>query len=237
MVIDHMFSVVIPASGIGKRMQAEIPKQYLPLLDKSVLEHTIGCFTDLPFVDEVVVVIAQHDEMFNTLKIANHPKIHKVIGGKERANSVFNGIKYLYEKGTQWVMVHDAARPCVEQDDIVNLAQHCFTNKQAGILGSPVRDTMKRAGSNSNLIEHTEERNGLWHAFTPQCSNVSQLFQALNSQISTQGDINPRVTDEASALEMAGFPVALVNGSAKNIKITQPEDLALAEYYIKSKKQ
>lgn len=236
MALAHHFSVVIPASGIGKRMQTQMPKQYLPLLGKPVLAHTIGCFIDLPNVDEVVVVIAQHDETFKTLPIANHAKIRTIIGGKERANSVLNGIQYLHSKGTQWVMVHDAARPCVEQSDILNLAKQCFNNDQAGILATQVRDTMKRSVSNSNLINKTEDRNSLWHAFTPQCCEVNQLFEALNSQISQDGDMNPNITDEASALELAGIPVTLVNGSATNIKITQPEDLGLAEYYIKSRK-
>jgi 2-C-methyl-D-erythritol 4-phosphate cytidylyltransferase len=231
-----MFSVVIPASGIGKRMQSSTPKQYLPLLGKTVLEYTINCFLDLPEVDQIIVVIAPHDRVFNTLPIASHPKIHTVIGGKERANSVLNGVKYLHEKNSQWVMVHDAARPCLEQQDIVNLASQCIINDYAGILATQVRDTMKRSIVGSNFISRTEDRNNLWHALTPQCCNVSQLYQAFIEQISTTGEINPSVTDEASALELAGYDVALIAGSAKNIKITQPEDLELAEYYIKSKK-
>ena len=231
-----MFSVVIPASGIGKRMQSSVPKQYLPLLGKTVLEHTLNCFLDLPQVEQIIVVIAPHDSVFNTLSIASHPKIHIVVGGKERANSVLNGVKYLHEKNSRWVMVHDAARPCLEQQDIVNLANQCITNDCAGILATQVRDTMKRSSVGSNLISKTEDRNNLWHALTPQCCDVSQLHSALSAQISPTGDINPSVTDEASALELAGYPVELVKGSAKNIKITQPEDLELAEYYIKSKK-
>jgi len=238
-----MFSVVIPASGIGKRMQSSIPKQYLPLLGKTVLEHTIDCFLDLPEVEQIIVVIASYDQVFKTLPIASHPQIKTVIGGKERANSVLNGVRYLYEKveqtkkqtSCQWVMVHDAARPCLPQQDIINLANECINNNRAGILATQVRDTMKRAVVGSDLISKTEDRNNLWHALTPQCSNVSQLYQALMAQLSSTGEMNLNVTDEASALELAGHPVALVAGSAKNIKITQPEDLKLAEYYIKSK--
>ena len=235
MALTQTFSVVIPASGIGKRMQANMAKQYLPLMNKTVLEHTIHCFLDMPLVDEVVVAIADHDEQFATLELANHPKVHSVLGGKERANSVFNALDYLRNKDCAWVMVHDAARPCLEQKDILNLARECFTNNHAGILATQVRDTMKRTVSNSNLIDKTEDRKNLWHALTPQCSDVKQLHNALLEQISYDGVINPVITDEASALELAGLPVAIIAGSAKNIKITQPEDLELAEYYIKSK--
>jgi 2-C-methyl-D-erythritol 4-phosphate cytidylyltransferase len=235
MALTQTFSVVIPASGIGKRMQANMAKQYLPLMNKTVLEHTIHCFLDMPLVDEVVVAIADHDEQFATLELANHPKVHSVLGGKERANSVFNALDYLRNKDCAWVMVHDAARPCLEQKDILNLARECFTNNHAGILATQVRDTMKRTVSNSNLIDKTEDRKNLWHALTPQCSDVKQLHQALSEQISSEGVINPAITDEASALELAGLPVAIIAGSGKNIKITQPEDLELAEYYIKSK--
>jgi 2-C-methyl-D-erythritol 4-phosphate cytidylyltransferase len=231
-----MFSVVIPASGIGKRMNETVPKQYLLLSEKAVLEHTIECFLNLPQVEEVVVVIAAHDKKFSQLPISSHHKVNVVIGGKERANSVLNGLEYLHNKQTQWVMVHDAARPCLEQHDILSLIEQCAQNNNAGILATPVRDTMKRSIANSKLIDKTEDRNNLWHALTPQCSKVSVLFQALSSQLSDSGDINPTITDEASALELAGHAVALISGSAKNIKITQPEDLELAEYYMKSKK-
>lgn len=237
----QMFSVVIPASGIGKRMQSSVPKQYLPLLGKTVLEHTINCFLDLPEVKQIIVVIASHDQVFKTLSIASHPKIKTIVGGKERANSVLNGVQYLKAQqnadaqNSQWVMVHDAARPCLEQQDIINLADECIGNNCAGILATQVRDTMKRSSIGLNIIDKTEDRNNLWHALTPQCCNVSQLYQALTAQLSSTGEINPSVTDEASALELAGHPVALIEGSAKNIKITQPEDLKLAEYYIKSK--
>lgn len=230
-----MFSVVIPASGIGKRMNSTVAKQYLRLSGKTVLEHTIDCFLQLPQVEEIVVAIAAHDETFSQLPISSHHKVNVVIGGKERANSVLNGLEYLHNKQSQWVMVHDAARPCLEQSDILKLIQQCVQSNSAGILATPVRDTMKRSIVNSQLIDKTEDRNNLWHALTPQCSKVSVLFQALNSQVSDSGDINSKVTDEASALELAGHGVALISGSAKNIKITQPEDLELAEYYIKSK--
>lgn len=228
------FSVVIPASGIGKRMQSAIAKQYLTIGSKTVLEHTLACFLDLPTVEYVVVVIAPHDDYFHTLSLATHPKIMTVIGGKERANSVFNGIDYLKSKDVKWVMVHDAARPCVTKQDIMLLLNQCLDTQQAGILAVPVRDTMKRARGKTNLISKTEDRTNLWHALTPQCILVNQLHTALSQQTSADGAINPEVTDEASALELAGFPVSLVSGNAKNIKITQPEDLELAEYYLKS---
>ncbi len=235
MALASRFSVVIPASGVGKRMQASMAKQYLPLLDKTVIEHTINCFLNSPEVDEVVVVIAKDDTHFSQLSISKHPKVQTVIGGKERANSVYNGVKYLVEKQRQWLMVHDAARPCLEQQDIINLAQHCFSHDCSGILATPVRDTMKRTKLGTNIIDKTEDRNNLWHALTPQCAKVSELYQAFTQHISDTGAVNSMITDEASALELAGKSVKVISGSAKNIKITQPEDLDLAEYYLKSK--
>ena len=236
-------AVVIPAAGIGKRMQAKIPKQYLKINNQTLLEHSINAFIDLPFVSKVVVPIAEHDNTFSHLSIASHPKLIKVSGGKERADSVLSALDWLNQNNYHWLMVHDAARPCVSKDDIVNLYQCCLRQNQAGILAAPVRDTMKRSSSipvkasNNQLqktltcISETVDRDNLWHALTPQCCTVERLYSALTQQIDEQGNINNRITDEASAIERLGDPVLLVEGSVKNIKVTHPEDLALAQFY------
>lgn len=226
--------VVIPAAGIGKRMQAEQPKQYLPVLGKTILERTLERFVDLDFVSQVVVALAQHDEHFSTLPISQHPKIVTVTGGVERADSVFSGIEYFISKQIEWVMVHDAARPCVPQIDIDKLYRQCIDNRTPGILAIPCRDTMKRAQPQSNVIDNTVDRQNLWHALTPQCAPTQLLHSALLAQVNEDGQMTAKVTDEASALEMHGVEVQLIEGSSRNIKVTLPEDLQLAELFIAS---
>lgn len=228
-------AVVIPAAGVGSRMQANKAKQYLTINNKSILEHTLECFVELDFVAQVFVVVSDNDELYGTLPIANEEKVIRVSGGKERADSVLNGLTQAGKSGCTWVMVHDAARPCVSQQDIEKLYLTCIERNEAGILATPVRDTMKRSQAESQLIAKTEDRNGMWHALTPQCATIEQLYSALSHNIESDGLISKVITDEASALELAGHPVNLVQGSVKNIKITLPEDLELAEFYLSGK--
>lgn len=219
------YTAVIPAAGIGSRMQADVPKQYLPLGDITVIETTIKRLLAHPQIARLVVVLHPNDDVFNTLDIASSPRITRVIGGDERANSVFNGLQVVPEN--EWVLVHDAARPCVRHEDISKLLQ-LAQQSHGGILAKRVVDTMKR-GTADNFIAHSEPRDHLWHALTPQFFPCAQLREAL-AQCLQQHRL---ITDEASAMEYAGHKVALVEGYADNIKITVPEDLALAEFYIK----
>lgn len=225
-------AIVIPAAGIGKRMQSSLPKQYLTIHGKTVLEHTIEQFVELDYVECVVVALAEHDTLFSTLAISRHPKVTVVAGGEERGHSVFNGLTYLQSENIEWVMVHDAARPCVQQTDIETLFVTCVNNNSAAILANPVRDTMKRAHAGQAEIKQTVDRNDLWHALTPQCCRIQDLYCALSEQFDQDNRLNPEITDEASALELAGQSVQLVSGSVKNIKITHPEDLELASFYL-----
>mgnify|MGYP000158870163 CR=1 FL=1 len=227
-------AVVIPAAGIGKRMQANVAKQYLKIDELTILEHTINAFVDLPFVKTLVVTLAQNDDLFPTLGISTHEKVVVVPGGAERANSVFNGLNYLKNTNVDWVMVHDAARPCLRQNDIETLFSACLEQQCSGILASRVRDTMKRAKAASCDIAQTVDRDDLWHALTPQCSKVDNLHLALLQALDEDGDVAPEITDEASALELYGERVILVPGSVRNIKITHPEDLSLAKIFINS---
>ena len=220
---------VIPAAGVGSRMQADRPKQYLSLNGKTILEHTIDALLNHPLIDDVIVAISQGDEYFDQLGLRQKP-IRVVDGGKERADSVLNGILSLDEN--DWALVHDAARPCVDDADISNLLS-LIDNEDVtgGILATPVRDTMKRVKPSSNIISHTEDRDGLWHALTPQLFPAMLLKRALQEGLA-QG---VSITDEASAMEFAGHSVAMVSGSPANIKITHPADLPLAEFYLKQK--
>lgn len=224
---------VIPAAGVGSRMKADRPKQYLTINGKTILEHTIDALLTHPLVDEVVVAISPGDAYFDTYGLREKP-IHVVDGGRERADSVLNGIMSLGEN--DWALVHDAARPCIENNDISALIALTDNESVAGgILATPVRDTMKRVALDTNtdtsIISHTENRDGLWHALTPQFFPATLLKQALQEGLAK----GAAITDEASAMELAGYKVAMVNGSPANIKITHPADLPLAEFYLKQK--
>ncbi len=221
---------VIPAAGVGKRMQSNVPKQYLPINDKCVLEHTIERLSAMPFIAHIYVAISPEDQYFKDLKLP--ARVTAVAGGKERVDSVLAGINSLTEQHRQqddnhapWVLVHDAARPNITQSDVEKLVAHCLDKGCGGILATPVRDTMKRG---EGVIDHTEPREHLWHALTPQFFPLAQLRQALSDGLTAGANI----TDEASAIEFAAQPVLLVEGRADNLKITKPEDLALATFYL-----
>lgn len=219
---------IVPAAGVGSRMKADRPKQYLLIDGKAVLEHTVEKLLSHPNIAKVVVAVTEGDPYYPELSIARHPDVIRVAGGKERADSVLSGLNYVSAHlVSEWVLVHDAARPCVTLSDIDRLINACVEHPTGGILASPVRDTMKRANSVQN-IDHTVDREALWHALTPQMFKTQPLKNALSDAL--QQGIS--ITDEASALEWKGEAPALVQGNASNIKITQPEDLALAEFYL-----
>ena len=217
---------VVPAAGFGRRMQTECPKQYLSIGNQTILEHSVHALLAHPRVKHVVIAISPGDSRFAQLPLANHPRITVVDGGEERADSVLAGLKAAGD--AQWVLVHDAARPCLHQDDLARLLALSETSRTGGILAAPVRDTMKRAEPGKNAIAHTVDRNGLWHALTPQFFPRELLHDCLTRALNEGATI----TDEASALEYCGFHPQLVEGRADNIKVTRPEDLALAEFYL-----
>lgn len=237
MMMTEQAWVVIPAAGVGKRMQADRPKQYLQLLDKTVIEHTLDCFLQNPIITGIVVVISQGDEYWQAIDLPNTDKpIHVVDGGAERMHSVLNGLNLLETldvKPDSWVMVHDAARPCLTQQEMAMLFDQLKTDSVGGILALPVRDTMKRQSDSAGVISHTENREGLWHALTPQMFRLQMLSQALSSGIQQALPI----TDESSAIEAAGFSPKLVEGLASNLKITRPSDLPLAEFFLQKTKR
>ncbi|NOH63788.1 2-C-methyl-D-erythritol 4-phosphate cytidylyltransferase [Vibrio sp. RE88] len=230
--VNPSIVAIVPAAGVGSRMQADRPKQYLSINDKAVLEHTVEKLLQHPKIDKVIVSITDGDPYFPLLSIAQNPQVVKVDGGKERADSVLSGLKFVCDHQlADWVMVHDAARPCVKQRDLDKLIEVSLQHEVGGILASPVRDTMKRANRGQN-IDHTVDREALWHALTPQMFKTEQLTTALSEALLK----GITITDEASAMEWSGQSPALVQGSADNIKITQPEDLALAEFYLNRNK-
>ncbi|WP_421187490.1 2-C-methyl-D-erythritol 4-phosphate cytidylyltransferase [Aeromonas sanarellii] len=226
---DHHGSLtaIVPAAGIGSRMGAECPKQYLSLAGKCILEHTLERLLSHPAIARVIVALAPHDRWFETLAVAADPRVWRVEGGSERAWSVLNG---LHVAQGEWVLVHDAARPCLTHGDLDRLIATAMACDGA-ILGSRVRDTMKRTDAAGNILA-TVDREQLWHALTPQMFPTGPLRRALEEGLA----LGAAITDEASAMERAGFAVRMVEGRADNIKVTRPEDLSLAELYLQQQR-
>lgn len=220
---------VVPAAGVGKRMQSSCPKQYLQLNGKTVLEQTVAKLLASYYVSRVVIALGENDEYFADTKLAAESRVSTVIGGKERVDSVLAGIKAC--ENNQWVLVHDAARPCVKVSEINKLVATCFENNCGGILAAKVKDTMKRSNDQQQVVS-TVDREQLWHALTPQMYRANELRQAIEQGLAK----GITITDESSAVEAAGLPSMLIEASSNNLKITQPEDLALAEFIL-SKQQ
>jgi len=217
------FWLVVPAAGIGSRMQAHCPKQYLQVGRKTILELTLERFLTHPNVKGVMVAVAEHDQWWSHLSVAQHPLVQAVQGGAERADSVLNALLALQQKGAQpedWVLVHDAARPLLERDDLDCLLHTLATDPVGGLLAVPARDTLKQMDANGRVVQ-TIDRSVIWHALTPQMFHLAQLQQALADALIA----GVAITDESSAMEWAGYAPQLVEGRATNIKITRPEDL------------
>ena len=233
MSTDVRYWVVIPAAGVGKRMGVDKPKQYIEVSNKTIIEHTIECFLDREEIEKVVVAISNTDEFWPELQISKHEKVITAPGGAERYQSVFNGLKELQDKAEQndWVLVHDAARPCLSQSAIDRLMIELREHEVGGILAMPCRDTMKRSNEKSEIID-TVERESLWHAQSPQMFKYEKLYSAISDVL--KKDIV--VTDEAMAIELSGFKPLLVRGQQENIKITHKDDLKYLETYLNEMK-
>jgi len=227
---NQQFIVVVPAAGVGKRMLSSCPKQYLTLKNQSILSHSVSRLLSHKHIAKVILAISDDDEYFAQTALADNPSVIRVSGGKERVDSVLSGLQAL--NNTEWVLVHDAARPCITHDDIDKLIEQCLAENSGGILAAPVVDTMKMAAKkNTNKatqVSETIDRSGLWHAFTPQMFKTEELKQAIE-HAQYKG---LTITDESSAIESIGLPCLLVLGRRDNIKITRPEDLLLADFYL-----
>ena len=235
---------ILPAAGVGSRMQADRPKQYLSISvadqQKLVIQHTLDRLLAYPLFEKVIVVVSKTDPYWAELDYQSNDKIIVADGGKERCDSVLNGLNALADLASaeDIVAVHDIARPCITHQDLDKLFAELNSSESVGaILANPVRDTMKRGainkntGNNSsakNVIDHTVERDQLWHALTPQVFSYALLKQAMEEALSA----NHSVTDEASAVEYLNHQPLLVEGRSDNIKITRPQDLKLAELFL-----
>ncbi|MEO7065816.1 MAG: 2-C-methyl-D-erythritol 4-phosphate cytidylyltransferase [Rhodanobacter sp.] len=219
---------VVPAAGRGSRVGASSPKQYLPLAGRPLIEHTLERLAAYSGITGLLVVLSAADTYWSGIRLPSDKPVLTAIGGAERCDSVLAGLTALPDSvgNSDFVLVHDAARPCVRLTDIDRLLEQGVSGDGA-LLGAPLRDTLKRADS-AGRSERTESRERRWRAFTPQMFRRGQLssalFDAANSGV--------RVSDEAMAMELAGFLPLLVEGAEDNIKVTTAADFALAEFML-----
>lgn len=216
---------VIPAAGIGRRMNQTTPKQYEMLCGKPILQHTLEKLHATRLFKGMVLVLAEDDKLGRAIA-QRFSNVTVVNGGTERTHSVINGLNALEAQPLDWVFVHDAVRPCVTVEDILNLHETIQDDPVGGLLAYPAVDTLKQA--DGGRAEKTLDRSLVWHALTPQAFRYQHLKTALSSALAD----GLTVTDEASAMEQMGLQPKLVKGRRDNIKITVPSDLSLAEYLL-----
>ncbi len=227
---------VIPAAGTSQRMGTGLPKQYLSLLSKTVIESSLECFLQHPQIIGVFVVLHINDQYWQKLPISKHNKIETVIGGETRALSVKNALDKAkdYVGVNDFVLVHDAARPCLSYSDLDFLINTLIKDEVGGILASPLHDTIKISENNIDglIVKKTLDRNLIWKAYTPQMFRIEKLNQALEYCFLNHIE----VTDEASAIEALGLKVRLIQGRDDNIKITHKDDLKHATFILQQAK-
>lgn len=220
---------VVPAAGRGMRVGGDVPKQYLPVAGRPLIEHTLARLDAHPQIAGLVVVLAADDPHWPGVSHRWSKELLVTTGGAERCDSVLAGLRALPDdevRADDFVLVHDAARPCVREADISRLIEG-VTKTDGGILGAPLRDTLKRVdGDGRSRV--TEPRDHRWRAFTPQMFRRGPLTDALQKV----ADAGGAVSDEAMAMELAGFAPLLVEGAEDNIKVTTAADFALAEFLL-----
>ena len=216
------FHVIIPAAGIGNRMQNVLPKQYIPLAGKPMISHTIQVFFKHLRITSIHLALNPEDDFWRSLPLepASKLKLHYT-GGESRSETVLNTLLALEVADDDWILVHDAARPGLTQQLLDNLLNTLENDPVGGLLALPLADTLKQA-DNENRIEKTVPRDNLWQAQTPQMFRYGILVKALQS-------FEGAATDEAEAIEALGLQPKLVQGELRNLKITYPQDLALLE--------
>jgi len=227
---SERFFGLIPAAGVSERIGRATPKQYLPLLGRPMLYHSVSALLASDRIDTVFVVLAPADEEFRRHEWGGFgARVAPLYcGGATRHDSVLNGLVAASStvQPDDWMLVHDAARPCLRQCELQRLLAALAADEVGGILGVPVADTLKRADADGQ-IQATEPRERLWHAQTPQMFRHGLLLQALSR--------TGMVTDEAGAIEALGLKPKLVQGSTMNLKVTFAEDLQLAETILASR--
>lgn len=231
------FAAIVLSAGCGKRMKSEVPKQYLMLKDKPVIYYSLKAFEESS-VSDIVLVVGGNDAEYCRREIIDKYQIKKVKaivpGGKERYDSVFEGLKAIGE--ADYVLIHDGARPMLTQDIIARSMETVIT-EQACVVGMPVKDTVKIADGNRYAV-HTPDRTALWMVQTPQTFSYPLIKEAYERLFALQqmGESLPAITDDAMVVEyIMKRNVKLVEGSYENLKITTPEDLLIAELFLKTK--
>lgn len=221
--------VVVPAAGNARRMASSVPKQYSQLCGRSVLEWSVAPFLARPDCAGVMVALAADDQHWTSLALSRDSRVGTTVGGAERSSSVQQGLAALRDRAGRddWVLVHDAARPCLSGSDLDRLVVALQDDDVGGLLACAVMDTLKKSDADGRVAA-TVSRTDLWRALTPQMFRYELLERAL-AQAAQQ---HVSVTDEAQAVELLGLQPRLVAGSADNIKITVPEDLARAEQIL-----
>lgn len=222
---------VIPATGVGSRMKTERPKQYLPLGDKTILEHTLDNLLAYPQIDGAMLILHQADDFWHQLNYTSDKPLLLCHGGAERHHSVLNGLTALRSQinDDSVVMIHDAVRPFVLYQDLDSLLQQVVVNADGALLATPLADTLKQARPDQS-VQNTQPRDHLWRALTPQAFRLGRIYAALHTVIEN----HVQVTDDSSAMEYCGYHPRLVCADIRNIKITYPEDLRMAELILSS---
>ena len=221
----HNYYAFVLAAGAGSRMSTSIPKQYLPLLDKPVIFHTIDVLYRQPEIKRIFVLLSPNDDHFDSYdwKEFDSKLMPIYCGGATRAETVLGGLKFIRDvvSDTDWILVHDAVRPCLDTESLSRLILEVTDDDVGGLLAVPVVDTLKKSKDGRAIT--TQSRNELWRAQTPQMYRYKLLY---NSHIA----VDPlSVTDEAGTIELLGLSSKLVTGSEYNIKITYPDDLTVAK--------
>ena len=221
------FYALVPAAGSGSRMGSQLPKQYLPLAGQPMIYHALATLCANADIATVFVVLAPDDKQFHQYDWSQFgDKLQTLYcGGATRAESVTNGLMASELEPDEWVLVHDAARPCLSAAQLAKLIAELRDDPVGGILAVPVADTLKRADA-ARHIERTEDRASLWQAQTPQMFRAGLLLQGLQT--------SQQVTDEASAVEALGLHPKLVESDASNFKVTYAQDIRLAELLLTS---
>jgi len=219
------FHALVPAAGFGARMGQDLPKQYLPLAGQPMIAHALDTLCASPEITTVFVVLAPEDTLFHSYDWSRFgDKLQTLFcGGEKRSDTVLNGLIASELEPDDWVLVHDAARPCLTQALLAKLIGELRDDAVGGILAVPVADTLKRADDNDRILR-TESRQQLWQAQTPQMFRAGLLAQALQQC--------KNVTDEASAIEALGLQPKLVLSEPTNFKVTYPQDLLLADLLL-----
>lgn len=221
---------VVPAAGRGTRFGSDVPKQYLEVAGRTLIEHSLRALLGHPGIDAVMVALSPDDPYWAGWREIEGKPVYTCVGGTQRAESVLSALQALPASVSenQWVLVHDAARPCLRGVDLTRLIAIGQADPVGAILAAPVRDTLKRADA-SGRIQGTEPRESLWRALTPQMFRRGGLTRALMAALRD----GATVTDEAMAMERLGLRPSLVEGADDNIKVTTPADLAVAELVLK----